>query len=138
MPSVICYTVSLPHCHLTSTSYTHCNLISSHPYLYQTMLSSTSSPPHPHLVPTSSPHFDVVHIVLKWGVVWVETGSDILSQLAETGGTQAAGALGKAQAPSDILMRLARTTPYYKRNRPHICSFWVKGECKRGEECPYR
>lgn len=59
-------------------------------------------------------------------------------QLAETGGTQAAGALGKAQAPSDILMRLARTTPYYKRNRPHICSFWVKGECKRGEECPYR
>ena len=21
---------------------------------------------------------------------------------------------------------------------PHICSFWVKGECKRGEECPYR
>ncbi|KAL5479201.1 hypothetical protein EMCRGX_G022693 [Ephydatia muelleri] len=59
-------------------------------------------------------------------------------QLAETGGTQAAGALGKAQAPSDVLMRLARTTPYYKRNRPHICSFWVKGECKRGEECPYR
>ena len=30
-------------------------------------------------------------------------------------------------------MRLARTTPYYKRNAPHICSFWVKGECKRGE-----
>jgi len=35
-------------------------------------------------------------------------------------------------------MKLARSTPYYKRNRPHICSFWVKGECKRGEECPYR
>lgn len=35
-------------------------------------------------------------------------------------------------------MKLARTQPYYKRNRPHICSFWVKGECKRGEECPYR
>ena len=35
-------------------------------------------------------------------------------------------------------MKLARTTPYYKRNRPHICSFWVKGECTRGEECPYR
>ena len=46
--------------------------------------------------------------------------------------------MGKAQAPSDMLMRLARTTPYYKRNRPHVCSFWVKGECKRGEECPYR
>lgn len=49
-----------------------------------------------------------------------------------------AGALGKAQTPSDMLLKLARTTPYYKRNRPHICSFWVKGECKRGEECPYR
>ena len=46
--------------------------------------------------------------------------------------------MGKAQAPSDLLMKLARTTPYYKRNRPHICSFWVKGECTRGEECPYR
>ena len=28
--------------------------------------------------------------------------------------------VGKAQAPSDLLMKLARTTPYYKRNRPHI------------------
>ncbi len=36
------------------------------------------------------------------------------------------------------LKRLARTTPYYERNKAHICSFWVKGECKRGEECPYR
>lgn len=44
----------------------------------------------------------------------------------------------KSQAASDVLAKLARTTPYYKRNLPHICSFWVKGECKRGEECPYR
>lgn len=56
-------------------------------------------------------------------------------QLAEDGPS---GSLGKSQAPSDILLKLARNTPYYKRNRPHICSFWVKGECKRGEECPYR
>ncbi|XP_054714292.1 pre-mRNA-splicing factor RBM22-like [Uloborus diversus] len=53
-------------------------------------------------------------------------------------GSQPYGTLAKAQTPSDLLMKLARTTPYYKRNRPHICSFWVKGECKRGEECPYR
>ncbi|GFU55179.1 pre-mRNA-splicing factor RBM22 [Trichonephila clavipes] len=53
-------------------------------------------------------------------------------------GNQPFGILAKAQTPSDLLMKLARTTPYYKRNRPHICSFWVKGECKRGEECPYR
>lgn len=45
---------------------------------------------------------------------------------------------GKTQPTSDLLMKLARTTPYYRRNLPHICSFWVKGECKRGEECPYR
>ncbi|ESN91052.1 hypothetical protein HELRODRAFT_139690, partial [Helobdella robusta] len=59
-------------------------------------------------------------------------------ELANTDGTTPAGALGKARAKSEMLMKLARTTPYYKRNRPHICSFWVKGECKRGEECPYR
>lgn len=41
-------------------------------------------------------------------------------------------------AGKDMLKQLARTDPYYKRNRPHICSFFVKGECKRGAECPYR
>jgi len=59
-------------------------------------------------------------------------------QIANTDGTLPVGAVGKAMTPSDMLLKLARTTPYYKRNRPHICSFWVKGECKRGEECPYR
>uniref|UniRef100_A0A8C4RAL9 Pre-mRNA-splicing factor RBM22 n=1 Tax=Eptatretus burgeri TaxID=7764 RepID=A0A8C4RAL9_EPTBU len=59
-------------------------------------------------------------------------------KIRNSDGTIPTGALGKAQAPSDMLLKLARTTPYYKRNRPHICSFWVKGECKRGEECPYR
>lgn len=42
------------------------------------------------------------------------------------------------QAAHDRLRRMGRTQPYYKRNAPHICSFFVKGECKRGEECPYR
>eukprot|EP01147_Barroeca_monosierra_P002915 gene2915-5728_t len=37
-----------------------------------------------------------------------------------------------------MLEKLARRTPYYKRNAPHICSFWVKGECKRGDLCPFR
>lgn len=59
-------------------------------------------------------------------------------EMALGDGTTPGGALGKSQATSDMLLKLARTTPYYKRNRPHICSFWVKGECKRGEECPYR
>jgi len=50
-----------------------------------------------------------------------------------------AGAVGKvASHKNELLTKLARNQPYYKRNRAHICSFWVKGECKRGEECPYR
>ncbi|XP_074068733.1 pre-mRNA-splicing factor RBM22 isoform X3 [Macrotis lagotis] len=59
-------------------------------------------------------------------------------EISNSDGTRPVGVLGKATATSDMLLKLARTTPYYKRNRPHICSFWVKGECKRGEECPYR
>ncbi|KAJ3568642.1 hypothetical protein NP233_g5583 [Leucocoprinus birnbaumii] len=43
-----------------------------------------------------------------------------------------------AAAGRDMLKQLARTDPYYKRNRPHVCSFFVKGECNRGTECPYR
>uniref|UniRef100_A0A1D1ZT75 Uncharacterized protein n=1 Tax=Auxenochlorella protothecoides TaxID=3075 RepID=A0A1D1ZT75_AUXPR len=38
----------------------------------------------------------------------------------------------------ELLVKLQRTTPYYKRNQAKICSFFVKGMCKRGAECPYR
>ncbi|ETN75999.1 histidine--tRNA ligase [Necator americanus] len=60
--------------------------------------------------------------------------------LANTDGTTPIGALANVGESSgtEMLKRLARTAPYYKRNAPHICSFYVKGECKRGEECPYR
>lgn len=51
--------------------------------------------------------------------------------------TALAGARTKS-AGKEMLKQLARTDPYYKRNRPHICSFFAKGECKRGTECPYR
>jgi pre-mRNA-splicing factor RBM22/SLT11 len=47
--------------------------------------------------------------------------------------SQAANSEGR-----DMLKKLARNDPYYKRNRPHICSFYVKGDCKRGTECPFR
>jgi len=43
-----------------------------------------------------------------------------------------------SSAAKDMLKSLARTDPYYKRNRAHLCSFFVKGECNRGAECPYR
>lgn len=62
----------------------------------------------------------------------------IEAQLQNDDGTSAAGTVGKSLAANEMLTKLARTAPYYKRNQPHICSFWVKGECKRGEECPYR
>ncbi|KAG7591135.1 Zinc finger CCCH-type superfamily [Arabidopsis thaliana x Arabidopsis arenosa] len=40
--------------------------------------------------------------------------------------------------PNDTILKLQRTTPYYKRNRAHVCSFFIRGECTRGAECPYR
>jgi len=43
-----------------------------------------------------------------------------------------------SSAAKDMLKQLARTDPYYKRNRPHVCSFFVKGECNRGTQCPFR
>lgn len=60
------------------------------------------------------------------------------AQLAGTDGSVAYGELGKITNKNEMLGKLSRKAPYYKRNRPHVCSFWVKGECKRGEECPYR
>jgi pre-mRNA-splicing factor RBM22/SLT11 len=37
-----------------------------------------------------------------------------------------------------ILEKIARTTPYYERNRAHVCTFWTRGECTRGTLCAYR
>lgn len=37
-----------------------------------------------------------------------------------------------------MLQRLARMTPYYKRNEARICSFYVKGACNRGQDCPFK
>ncbi|KAL3339197.1 hypothetical protein AABB24_028035 [Solanum stoloniferum] len=44
---------------------------------------------------------------------------------------------GKVRA-NDTILKLQRTTPYYKRNRAHVCSFYIRGQCTRGLECPYR
>lgn len=60
------------------------------------------------------------------------------SQMSKFDPTQPSNSALKSKGSNDLLLRLARTAPYYKRNRPHVCSFWVKGECRRGEECPYR
>ncbi|CAD5226949.1 unnamed protein product [Bursaphelenchus xylophilus] len=60
--------------------------------------------------------------------------------LANTDGTVPYGQLAeiKDAGSNELLKKLARSQPYYNRNLPHICSFFVKGECRRGEECPYR
>lgn len=43
---------------------------------------------------------------------------------------------GKA-ASNKSLIKMARMEPYYQRNLPHLCSFFARGECNRGDECPY-
>ena len=37
-----------------------------------------------------------------------------------------------------MLERLARRPHYYQRNAAKLCTFFAKGECKRGAACPYR
>lgn len=44
---------------------------------------------------------------------------------------------GKTEA-HPMLQRLARMTPYYKRNEARICTFYVKGACNRGQDCPFK
>ena len=41
-------------------------------------------------------------------------------------------------ATNPELLKLARSTPRYERNRAAVCSFFAKGTCRRGKECPYR
>lgn len=52
--------------------------------------------------------------------------------------TQLAIAYGKATSSSATLTRLTRPQPYYKRNEAHLCSFYARGECNRGQLCPFR
>ncbi|XP_010456427.1 PREDICTED: zinc finger CCCH domain-containing protein 4-like [Camelina sativa] len=40
--------------------------------------------------------------------------------------------------PNDTISKLQRTTPFYKKNRPHVCSFYTIGECNRGAGCAFR
>ncbi|CAH2074118.1 unnamed protein product, partial [Thlaspi arvense] len=44
---------------------------------------------------------------------------------------------GKTQ-PNDTLLKLQRREPFYKMNKPHVCTFYTSGRCTRGEECAYR
>ena len=58
----------------------------------------------------------------------------------ENGGVGPTGLKMAGYDPSGTLLKLARNTPYYERNRAHVCSFWLGGKCNRVEQgsCPYR
>lgn len=36
------------------------------------------------------------------------------------------------------LEKLSKNYPDYRKNEPHVCSFFLKGQCNRGSECPYK
>lgn len=55
-------------------------------------------------------------------------------QLAESG--MDSGSHGDAPY-HEALLRMARRKPYYERNRPKLCTFFARGECNRGDECPF-
>jgi len=55
------------------------------------------------------------------------------SAMIENGGSTGYGAAARNQT----LLRLARNQPYYRRNLPHKCSFYAKGECRRADKCPF-
>lgn len=64
----------------------------------------------------------------------------------EGASSSAVSAIGPAtSAGHDMLKQIARNRAdpmgkplNYNRNKPHLCSFYAKGECKRGDLCPFR
>jgi len=45
---------------------------------------------------------------------------------------------GTNQLAHAKLQEMARMEPRYERNLPKLCSFFAKGECDRGTNCPFR
>lgn len=83
-----------------------------------------------------------IKIVLFWlSSLWSLLDWDLFTKneslVQARAGIDYESSYGKVR-PNDTIMKLQRTTPYYKRNRAHICSFYIRGECTRGAECPYR
>lgn len=66
------------------------------------------------------------------------------SQMGESGSMIPSSAGPSNSAAHDLLKQLsrARADPsgisQYKRNKPHLCSFYAKGNCNRGDACPFR
>lgn len=47
------------------------------------------------------------------------------------------GRWGRKQVEG-VVSSLSALQPHYARNRAHVCAFWLRGECDKGEACPYR
>ncbi|KAK1938404.1 hypothetical protein X943_000964 [Babesia divergens] len=71
---------------------------------------------------------------LKKGVDLAEAKVNLNHQLSKLEN----GTLELPKSESNpMLEKLARVAPYYRRNKPRICTFWLRNACNRGEECPY-
>lgn len=55
-----------------------------------------------------------------------------------TNGAGSSSSIRSSSTGKEMLKAMAKTDPSYSRNRAHVCSFYAKGECARGGECPYR
>ena len=44
----------------------------------------------------------------------------------------------KQMPKNETLMKMQRMAPFYRRNLAPVCTFFIRGECNRGTECPYR
>jgi len=66
-----------------------------------------------------------------------EVGKEYQAELMERQVASGIASYNRAEMKHK-LQQIARNTPYYKRNQAHICSFFLKGECNRGDLCPYR
>jgi len=64
----------------------------------------------------------------------------INQQLADGTGSAHIPSYGplRSRAAEMLISRTQRKGPYYKRNEPHICSFFIRGKCNRGLSCPFK
>lgn len=90
----------------------------------------------------AGPGNQITHSALKQ-LPFIESNdsSHQQSQQLLTSSSTSAAASQATSAVTSQLQRLARRSaaaPYYKRNEAHLCSFFARGECNRGDKCIYR
>jgi len=66
-----------------------------------------------------------------------EINREYFSRIADKQVEQGLLPYSKAQY-NPVIQKLARNQPYYERNRAHVCSFFLRNACNRGDSCPFR